>query len=194
MPGKNFILSILVTVTLLIACTPKAVNNTGKQVTIFSSSAASVTEAAQTEEFPVVPPEDCPITVPQNPPFVPPPPYDQLGFEGEFWYGSNALWTAIRRNGTWEGLPLYQGGYTQKVFWWREGYDMEAEPKPALVVTAERIDAKAPPGESSEATNASAGNIGVAMLVGLNLPTPGCWKITGTYGNSELSFVVWVAP
>lgn len=194
MPGKYFIPSILVIATLLIACGPKAENNTEKQVTISRSSPASITEAAQLEEFPSVPPEDCPITVPQDPPFVPPPPYDQLGLDGEFWHGSNSLWTAVRRNGTWEGLPLYQGGYIQKVFWWREGYDREAESEPALLVAAERIDAKAPPGESSEATNASAGDIGTAMLVGVNLPTPGCWKITGNYGNSVSSFVVWVVP
>jgi hypothetical protein len=62
------------------------------------------------------------------------------------------------------------------------------------MVTAERIDGKAPRGESSEATNASSGDIGVAMLVGVNLPTPGCWKITGNYKEEKLSFVVWVAP
>jgi hypothetical protein len=62
------------------------------------------------------------------------------------------------------------------------------------MVTAERIDVKAPPGESSGATNASSGDIGTAMLVGVNLPTPGCWKITGRYKEDELSFVVWVAP
>lgn len=194
MPGKYFVPSILVIATLLIACEPKAENNTEKQVTISRSSPASISEAAQPEEFPSVPPEDCPITVPQDPPFVPPPPYDHLGFDGEFWHGSNSLWTAVRRNGAWESLPLYQGGYIQKVFWWREGYDWEAESEPALMVTAERIDAKAPPGESSEATNASSGDIGTAMLVGVNLPTPGCWKITGRYKEQELSFIVWVTP
>jgi hypothetical protein len=32
------------------------------------------------------------------------------------------------------------------------------------------------------------------MLVGIDLPTLGCWKITGKYADAELSFVVWVAP
>ena len=194
MSGKYLIPSILVIATLLIACTPKAENNTEKQVTISRSSAASLPGAAQPEEFPVVPPEDCPITVPQDPPFVPPPPYDHLGFDGEFWYGSNALWTAVRRNGTWEGLSHNSSGYTQKVFWWREGYDREKEPEPPLVVTAERVDGKAPPGKTSKATNAFSSDIGTAMLVGVDLPTPGCWKITGKYRDAELSFVVWVAP
>ena len=33
------------------------------------------------------------------------------------------------------------------------------------------------------------------MLVGVDFPTLGCWKITGkyAYADVELSFVVWVA-
>jgi len=56
------------------------------------------------------------------------------------------------------------------------------------------LDATAPPLIVSKATNAYAGDIGSAMLVGVDFPTLGCWKITGQYKNSELSFVVWVAP
>ena len=140
------------------------------------------------------PPADCPLTTPQDPPFVPPPPYDKLGFEGEFWYGSPSLWTAVRQSGTWEALPHNPEGYTQKVFWWRDGYSWTNEPEPALIVTAEQLDAKAPPVNASKATNAYASDIGSAMLVGIDLPSLGCWKITGKYKGSELSFVVWVAP
>jgi len=63
-----------------------------------------------------------------------------------------------------------------------------------LIVSGERLDAAAPPLLASEATNAYAADIGSAMLVGVDLPTLGCWKITGKYSDSELSFVVWVAP
>jgi hypothetical protein len=31
------------------------------------------------------------------------------------------------------------------------------------------------------------------MVVGINLPTLGCWEITGHYEGDELTFVVWVA-
>jgi hypothetical protein len=159
-----------------------------------ASRAESISDTATSEILPSSPPVDCPITVPQVPSFVPPAPYDQLGFEDEFWYGSNALWTAIRQNGTWEALPHNPGGYTQKVFWWRDGYSIGEEPEPALTVTAERLDGDAPMVTASRATNASAGDIGSAMLVGVDLPTLGCWRIIGTYGEEELSFVVWVAP
>jgi hypothetical protein len=139
-------------------------------------------------------PASCPLTMPQNPPFTPPPPYDTMGYQGEFWYGTNALWTAVRENGTWEALPHNPEGYTQKVFWWRDGYAWIDEPEPELIVTAERLDGHAPLVKASKATNASAADIGSAMLVGVDLPTLGCWKITGKYDHAELSFVVWVAP
>ena len=194
MQRKYFILSALVLVTLISACTPKAENNVENQITISKTQGALVTETAQPEVFRSAPPADCPVTAPQEPPFVPPPPYDRPGFEGEFWYGSNSLWTAVRQDGTWEGLPHNPGGYTQKVFWWSEGYSISAEPEPALSLSAERLDGKAPLITGSKATNASAEDIGEAMLAGVDLPALGCWKITGEYGGEELSFVVWVAP
>ena len=30
------------------------------------------------------------------------------------------------------------------------------------------------------------------MLVGLELPYPGCWEVTGEYQGTLLSFVAWV--
>ncbi|HEU0292560.1 MAG TPA: hypothetical protein VFR47_07475 [Anaerolineales bacterium] len=153
-----------------------------------------VQSTATPEVVPQDPPATCLITVPQDPPFTPPAPYDALGFEGDFWYGSNSLWTAVPQSGTWRGLPLNSGGYTQKVFWWRDGYVWNEEPEPNLIVTGERLDAKAPPLKASKATNAYASDIGSAMLVGVDIPTAGCWKITGRYNDeAELSFVVWVA-
>jgi hypothetical protein len=117
-----------------------------------------------------------------------------MGYQGEFWYGFNSLWTAVRENGTWQALPHNPEGYTQKVFWWRDGYVWTEEPEPRLIVTAERLDAPAPLVHASKATNAYASDIGSSMLVGIDLPTLGCWKITGKYRDAELSFVVWVAP
>lgn len=151
-------------------------------------------ETATSEVVPHDPPANCPITMPQNPLFVPPAPYDSMGYDGEFWYGSDSLWTAVREDGIWEALPHNPEGYTQKVFWWRDGYVWTEEPEPALTVSGERLDAPAPPLHVSEATNAFASDIGSAMLVGVDMPTLGCWKITGKYGDAEVSFVVWVAP
>ncbi len=31
------------------------------------------------------------------------------------------------------------------------------------------------------------------ILVGLRLPEPGCWEITGQYDDDSVSVVVWIA-
>jgi hypothetical protein len=90
-------------------------------------------------------------------------------------------------------MPNNAEGYSDKMFWWREGYIWNEEPEPNLMVTGERLDAKALPLRASKATNAYASDIGSAMLLGVDFPTLGCWKITGRYNDeAELSFVVWV--
>ena len=82
---------------------------------------------------------------------------------------------------------------TFMIFWWSDLYSLK-EQQPDLIVTGQRLDAKAPPLHASKATNASGGDIGESMLTGVDFPTLGCWKITGQYKDAELSFVVWVAP
>jgi len=197
-----FQLSILILTAFLTGCTPKATAQSENVRALENPTSTSLPdrvaptliETPTAEIVPHDPPASCPITVPLDPPFVPPAPYDSMGFDGEFWYGSDSLWTTVRENGTWEALPHNPEGYTQKVFWWRDGYVWTEEPEPALTVNGERLGAIAPPLHVSGATNASASDIGSAMLVGVDMPTLGCWKITGKYGEAELSFVVWVAP
>jgi hypothetical protein len=127
--------------------------------------------------------------------FVPPAPYLSNGPSGgEFWYGSDSLWTALPVSGSWWGLPHNPEGYSQKNFWWRKGYSVEAEPQPKLSITGERLDTSPLTFKVSGGTNAFAEDIGEAMLFGVDLPTLGCWKITGQYRTAKLSFVVWVAP
>jgi hypothetical protein len=192
--------SILILATIPVGCASRAVVQPAEVRALEKPTPTALLEPSATaatiisEVTPHDPPASCPITQPSDIAFIPPAPYDSLGFDGEFWYGSSSLWTAVRQNGIWEALPHNPQGYTQKVFWWREGYVWNEEPEPELIVSGERLDAAAPPLLASEATNAYAGDIGSAMLVGVDLPTLGCWKITGKYSDSELSFVVWVAP
>ena len=191
-----FLLSILILAALITGCTPRAAAPFKQVKALENPAPTSVPEkptpidTPTSEVLPHDPPASCPITIPQDPPFVPPSPYDTMGYPGEFWYGSYSLWTAVRQNGIWEALPHNPEGYTQKVFWWRDGYSWTEEPEPALTVTGERLDAPAPPLHASTATNAYARDIGSAMLVGVDMPTLGCWKITGKYGDAEVSFVV----
>lgn len=134
----------------------------------------------------------CPITKAPQPPFVPPDPYRSTPSGGGFWYGTPALWTQLDARGTWDALPYQRGTYTQKVFWWRNGYDWKTDTSPTLLVSGVRIDAPAPPLLVSSATNAFASDIGSAMLVGVEIPAAGCWEITGRYKAAALSFVVRV--
>jgi hypothetical protein len=137
----------------------------------------------------------CPITQAPDPAFEPPAPYPaKAPYAGEFWYGTPALWTMLGDEGTWQQLPHTDAGYTQKVFWWRQGYDWRAEPEPELTVTGRRLDGSAPPLSASRATNAYHPDFSSAMLVGVDVPTLGCWEITGHIDGQALSFVVWVAP
>lgn len=194
-------LSVLFLDVLLIGCAPKAAAQVAKVKALENTTLTALAEPSTTADITKAevvshnPPASCPVTVPQNPSFTAPEPYSpNAPFEGYFWFGSPILWTMIPQDGILYGLPHNPGGYTEKVFWWREGYIWNKEPEPALTVTGERLDASAPTLVVSQATNAYAGDIGSAMLVGVDFPTLGCWKITGKYADAELSFVVWVAP
>jgi len=137
------------------------------------------------------PPASCPITRPQDPPFIPPLPYPPTPpphYGGKFWYGTEALWTWLPPDGTWRTLR-------DKSFWWRDGFDWRTEQQPQLALTGRRLDAPAPPFSApAPATNGYRDDIGPFMLTGVGLATPGCWEITGRYAGTELSFVVWVTP
>ena len=197
---RHFFLSILILTVLLAGCAPKAVAQPAEVRALTNPTPSEPTEklpeaSTQPEAVPRDHPASCPITVPQDTPFTAPEPYSPNSpFDSNFWYGSNSLWTDLPKDGIWYGLPHNPEGYTQKVFWWREGYVWTEEPEPEIIVTGERLDAPAPSLIGSKGTNAYASDIGSAMLVGVDLPTLGCWKITGKYADAELSFVVWVAP
>lgn len=135
--------------------------------------------------------EDCPVTQPADPPFVPPEPHPAVAPYGEFWHGSDALWVLLQPDGLWHGLPRDEHGYGQKVLWFREGYDMTTEQKPRITVSGRRLDGDGA-FEQSGATNGHHPDIGMFMLTGVTVPAAGCWEITGQYGEASLSFVVRV--
>lgn len=149
----------------------------------------------QSKETPTVPvPESCPVTKPSDRPFVPPAPYPSAG---AFWIGSEKLWTNIAADGVWNGLPHYtpeDSRFRQKLFWWHQGYDWRNENSPELRVSGTRLDAPAPPIEMDAHANAGWTNDRdhPFMVVGIFIPTVGCWKVTGSYRGEELSYVVWV--
>ena len=83
--------------------------------------AAATPEKGSTPQwFSATPPPSCPVTLPPDPPFVPPATVTIVAGYG--WYGTAALWTQLRRDGTWHGLVGPDGGVSNKSFWWREGF------------------------------------------------------------------------
>jgi len=134
--------------------------------------------------------DTCPVTTPTQQTSTLPTTKD---YEGRFWYGTPALWTNLPDNGIWQGLPQDDTGYGQKAFFWREGYVALDEPIPALTVSGRRLDAPAQTFSFSDATNGW-DETGDFMLMGINIPTEGCWEITAEYQDVKLTYVVMVIP
>ena len=179
---------ILILASLLAGCAGKALAQADEvtPTAVPKKVEPTVTPEVLSKE----PPADCPISVPPQPEFVPPSiPFlsPQAAFPDNFWFGSEHLWTSLPADGTWPSLPHNPEGYTQKIFWWSDLFSLKDEPEPNLIVTGQRLDAKAQPLNVSKATNAYGGDIGESMLVGVDFPTLGCWKITGQYKDAELS-------
>lgn len=148
----------------------------------------------------LLPPASCPVTVPPAIPFTPPSPYPSDVGETSFWLGTGKLWVDRPKSGVWDGWRPHEPGrehrvdpLTVKTFWWSADYDPIKEENAELKVTGRRLDGNAPPLVTSETTNAFP-TPATAMLVGVYVPTPGCWEITGEYKDQKLSFVVWVTP
>ena len=170
--------------------------STGPTAATQQIAAASATRSTESSASPT-PSADasstCAVTKPE-PPFVPPkqdlarPPADYRAA----WYGSARLWTMLDRGGEiWKRLPKDAAGLSQKTFWWSADWSPGREPEPAISVVGLRLDG---PGTFAfgPGTNATA-DFGTAMLVGIVVPTPGCWGVTAKYRGASLSIVVSVA-
>lgn len=143
-------------------------------------------------------PIECVLTVPTGD-FVPPQEYPAVPPEiyNAEWHGSAGLWTMVPPDGArWEGLPQNSPGlFTQKVFYWTEGYLAMSEPVPPLVVVATDVTT----GErhefsESDVTGGFNPDIGNFMIAGIELPA-GCWELFAELDGVEVAFVVEiVAP
>jgi hypothetical protein len=137
-------------------------------------------------------PSSCPVTRPPDPAFVPPAPHPAKE-TGRFWLGTNALWTSLTEDGIWSGI-VSPSGTRNKFWWWREGWRFDTDfraNEPGLIVTARRLDGEAPEVRGPRVTNGELSS-GWAMLLMLEIPTSGCWEITGNYRSEYVSMVVWV--
>ncbi len=138
-------------------------------------------------------PGACAVTTPAGG-FVPPAPWPAEAPQGR-WHGTADLWVDLPLDGHhWDDLPAgSEGGFGQKLFWWSRHFDAAEEPEPALTVTARRLDAEAPLVVETPGTNGSRADMGSFMLVGIELPSAGCWEIIGSYRGAELSYVASVS-
>ena len=197
MRNLYFLLSILILAPFLVSCAPgaKVKSFEDYRMPTVVPVASELTATAQAEAAGLIPPENCPVTTAENVYFRAPEPFSPTApWDGIFWYGTEGLWTALDQAGVWAKLPKTSDGYTQKIMWWSDSYVLKDELEPALAVSGQRLDAKAEPLRFYGATNAMAEDIGEAMLTGVEFPTLGCWQVKGEYKNSELTFVVWIAP
>jgi hypothetical protein len=146
------------------------------------------------EEVAAGAPASCPVTKPR-PVFVPPARYPHRpGPPSEAWYGSSRLWTALDVAGeTWYALPRTDSGaIVQKTFWWSALFSVRTEEQPAISVTGRRLDRPGPTFQAGNPGTNAAFDETTSMLVGIDIPTPGCWELTARYRGNELSYVVWI--
>jgi len=135
---------------------------------------------------------DCPVTAPPDPPFVAPAPHTPIPSPREFWFGNEDLWTVLPTNGLWHALPHNERGYRQKIFFWSKEYNWSRTEPPDLRITGKRLDGDAPLFVREKGTNAISVDGTPAMIMGIDVPTTGCWEITSRYRGHELTFIVAV--
>jgi hypothetical protein len=135
---------------------------------------------------------DCAVTLPSSSPVMVPN-EEPLATHG--WFGSEALAIKLPADGIWRGMSA-RYHYGDKLWFWRRGYSAHTEVQPNLTLDGVKMG-----GANEErlhierATNAF-GPGWDRMLVGMEFPSAGCWRVTVTYEHidirHELTFVVEV--
>ena len=134
------------------------------------------------------------MTLPGDPYFATAPwPRNPPALYQSVWYGSDDLWTMLRPGGeNWGHLPNNGGTFTQKTWWWSRKFNLAAgEGTPRIIVTGKRLDAPGSFRAGDPGTSGTA-DFGAAMLVGVDIPSTGCWEIRAHYKGAELAYVVLV--
>jgi hypothetical protein len=124
---------------------------------------------------------ECEVTVPT----MEQPDHTLSSTASHHWHGSNELAALIPADGQWAGMGPDRN-YFDKFWWWRIGYVARGEEaQPDLTISATRTDGQALKVLITDATSGYGENWD-AMLVGMEFPTEGCWKVTGSYQGHEL--------
>jgi hypothetical protein len=139
----------------------------------------------------------CLTTLAPNPSFVPSAPYPSMAPNSLFWYGTDALWTALQVDGKWPIFGTEKDGwvYRTKLIFWRRGFDWRKQTEPKLIVTGKRLDGDAPTLAVARANAVFVPSREAAgMMTLVDIPKAGCWEITAHYDGHDLSFIVSVEP
>ena len=105
-------------------------------------------------------------------------------FRGDGTFGNDSLYTipgsriTFRPGGA--GWVLADGSLSMKHMWWR----LRNGP---LTITGNRLDGSAPPLRANIPDGYGDSGFQATSLI---FPTPGCWEVTGSVGDSSISFVV----
>jgi hypothetical protein len=143
--------------------------------------------------------EDCPVTVPPQPGFVPPEPYPSEPSTDGAWYGSAELWTIVDSSGAvWTGLPVGKGPHAigDKTLWFSEKFSTakgeDFSGNADITITAVHRGGSGRKVIEEGGVPSFNRYIKNFMLVGLGVPEPGCWEVTASYQGAELSYVMLV--
>lgn len=133
--------------------------------------------------------EACPVTIPPQPGFEPPPPWPSQAppLYSAVWYGDEDLWYMLDPDG--ERWASDRHGV--KLFWFSSAFAPNPEATPQLALRAVQLDGNEiveVPGPSNWGQRA-ANELHFFMIGGISLPE-GCWELTATYRGAELSFVL----
>ena len=153
----------------------------------------ATSNAVDASPAPAASPRSCAVTRPE-PVFLPPQPFlptPPVAYRGS-WYGTAHLWTMLSPQGEiWGPWVRQDSGLPQKTFWWSADWVPQDELQPSITVSGRRLDASGSFRFGDPGTNATA-DFGTAMLVGIDIPDYGCWRITARYRDASLSYVVSV--
>jgi hypothetical protein len=115
----------------------------------------------------------CPVVQAPVPVFVPPPPFKPDKSDGYFFYGGPGLWALV--------TPHWDGIRANKLVYFRQGFDANAEQEPRMVVVARRLDKPAPQVWADWVGSVHMGAGGDFMNTSIHGLVPGCWEITARY-------------
>jgi hypothetical protein len=125
----------------------------------------------------------CAVTKPPLPLFVPPARFPSVPGREQFWFGTEKLWTALSAH-AWQ-LPR------QRTFWWIPGFTTMNYPLPDVRVTGRRLDRAAAPLQTHEPNGGQTAQ-GQFLMVMVELPSAGCWQVSGQLGEARVDYVVKV--